>query len=206
MYGGIDLSPGNSGLVCLSADGAVLLCEHIKEPQSKTDLRARFSMADRVFNLLMESARQSPLSLVALEDYALATGQYVSYQIAEVGAIVKYKLLESRIPLVLVNPSKRQSYVKKTKGTTKDDVIEWATALGLDIPPKQRGRDIGYYQRARTDLADAFCMARMARQLDSYLIAEAQPLKGDIFLDPHKGLAFRPDLLFREGNLVASRE
>jgi len=39
-------------------------------------------------------------------------------------------------------------------------------------------------------------MAVMGRQLDLYLQEGCPPKKGDIFLDPKTGLAFREDLLF----------
>jgi hypothetical protein len=38
----------------------------------------------------------------------------------------------------------------------------------------------------------------MMRQLDMYLSEQVPPRRGDIFLDPDTGLAFRPDLLFND--------
>ncbi len=169
-----------------------MLHEHIREDDSKKDMLARFRMAERVW----EFTKVYEPTLTCLEDYDLGTSnQHVSYQIAEVAAILKWHFIVNHVPLSLVNPRKLKSYIKRTKIVTKKDVVAWAETKGFILPPKKPGGP-GYYQREREDLSDAFTLSDMALRLSLHLEEGHLPRKGDIFLDQDYGLAFRRDLLF----------
>lgn len=192
MFQGIDLSPSSSALVLRDRDGGVLAYEHISEPDTKKDVRARIRMAEKAWEL----SRQWMPTLTCLEDYDLGgKNQYVSYQIAEVAGILKWHFLSNHMPLCLVNPRKLKSHVKKVKNVQKKDVIEFAQARGFELPSKTPGGP-GLYQRQREDLADAFALADMAMILNLHLEEGHPPKSGDLFLDPQYGLVFRTDLLF----------
>lgn len=189
-YGGVDLSPSSSGVVFLNGDGTTASYEHVSVPNTKLSFTARMEMAERIIRLLT----RKPI-LIGLEDFALGPGQNVSYQIAEVAAMVKQFLVEAGYPLVLIHPRKRQSYVLRKRKVTKADVIKWANEHGFCPPVKTRGGP-GYDKRQREDLADAFVMASMARDLAMYLSEHALPRKGHLFLDPDTGLMFNDNVRF----------
>lgn len=133
---------------------------------------------------------------LGLEDYKLGgRNQYVSYQIAEVGGITKHELTVWGLPFTIINPRKRMSYVRMTKSVDKNVVMAWAADQGFQPPVKTRGR-AGYDKRQREDLADAYVLARMARDLYGHLQEASVARRGDIFLDREYGLAYRSDLLF----------
>jgi hypothetical protein len=190
LYGGIDLSPGSSGVVYLNADGTVDSYHHVSVADTKLSFTARKRMADEVIELL----DRRPI-LLGLEDFALGPGQNVSYQIAEVAGIVKSFLLEVGYPLILIHPRKRQSFVLRKRKVTKNDVIAWAAKNGFSPPVKVRGGP-GYKKREREDLADAFSMARIARELAMHMSEQSLPQSGNIFLDPDTGLMFNENVRF----------
>jgi hypothetical protein len=135
-------------------------------------------------------------TMVGLEDYKLGgRNQYVSYQIAEVAALLKNGMLNAGIRYVLINPRKRMSYVRHQRNVPKDMVIEYAAAHGFQPPVRSRSNP-GYDKRQREDLADAYVLGRMTRDLWVLLSEHASSRRGDIFLDPRTGLAYRSDLLF----------
>jgi hypothetical protein len=195
VFTGVDLSPRDSAVVTLNRAGVPVAWHHIHEENTKRDLMSRFRMYERARVEIREQSEGSP-DLVALEDYNLGPGQHVSYQIAEVAGLLKYDLIAGATPLVLINPRKRQSFVRRTKTVTKDDVLAWVEQDGFHIPVKTRGKNDGFVKKAREDLADAYVLAKMAHILHTYLSEGCPPRSGDIFLDPDTGLAFRDDLLF----------
>ncbi len=200
-YAGVDLSPGSSGVVIINSDGSPERYRHFQQNNTKTDLRARFTMGSEVFEYLADS--QNHPWFVALEDYDLSGTQQVGYQIAEATGLFKYQwLIATGRPLALIHPRKLKSYVKMTKDVSKNMVIEWGLAHGFSPPVKTRSNP-GYKKRQREDLADAFVLAHIARDLDAFLSEEVPPQKGHILLDPDYGPAFRPDLLFNCPSLVA---
>jgi hypothetical protein len=157
-------------------------------------------MALRVLKPLMDQSQLAEDHIVGLEDYDLGTrNQYVSYQIAEVAAILKHELLKWGVKLILINPRKRMSYVRMTRKVDKKDIIRYASEHGFRPPKKQVGGP-GYYARQIEDLSDAFVLGKMTAELFSNIQEKAGPKRGDIFLDPQTGLAYRSDLLF---NLTA---
>ncbi len=133
---------------------------------------------------------------VCIEDYEQNRNQVVSYQTGEVGGMVREKLLNRGQHFALVNPRKLKSYVLRQKTVTKNDVIAWASERGFNPPVKTRSQP-GYDKGQREDLADAFVLATMAQRLAELLDGTPEPRRGDIFLDPEFGLAFRDDLLFQ---------
>lgn len=191
MFVGIDLSPGSSALVALDGNGSVAFSEHFSEELVKRDLLARFRMAERVF----EVVRGLIPTLVAIEDYDLNPTQQVAYQIAEVGGILKYKILDHKFTMALIHNRKLKSYVLRERKVPKSVIVAWAEANGFPLPPKKPGKP-GLYARQRQDLADAFVLAKMARELNTFLSEGTPPVKGHLLLDPVNGVAFRPDLLF----------
>jgi hypothetical protein len=109
--------------------------------------------------------------------------------------LVKYHLYEAHMPHSLVNPRKLKSYVLRQRDVDKKMIVAWAEKEGFVLPPKKPGGP-GFYQRQREDLADAYVLARIALDLDTFLAEGRPPVSGDILLDPTNGLAFRKDLLF----------
>ncbi len=91
------------------------------------------------------------------------------------------------------------SYVVRRRTVTKNDVIAWAEDHGFSTPEKKPGQP-GLYKRQREDLADAFVLRTMAEEAHAHLLAQTGPRKGDIFLDPDKGLCTRPDLILNRGS------
>jgi hypothetical protein len=172
-----------------------LTYQHFQAVDTKALFTARNHMADQVVRYFQEHVKgTSEVPIVALEDYDLNPSQQVGYQIAEVGGIVKHNFYLDGIPFTLVNPRKLKSYVVRKKNVSKNEVIAWASERGFTPPVKPRGGS-GYDKRQREDLADAYVLARMARDLKMFLAEQTPAQKGHIFLDPQYGLADRQDLL-----------
>lgn len=199
MFVGVDLSPASSGVVHLSEDGTAFAWAHFETERSTVDLRERIRMAKMVLGQILEPLIAVP-TLVGLEDYDLSPYQTVGYQIAEVSGILKYEMLRRSIPFCLIHPRKRQSFVLRAKVVTKNDVLAWAEGQGFKVPPKSPGKP-GYYKRQREDLADAFVLGRMA--IEAHSLMGLPPKRGDIFLDPERGLCRREDLYFGRVNDAA---
>lgn len=143
-------------------------------------------MAGRVYNYICNHI----IDAVALEDYDLNPNQQVGMQIAETTGIFKNMVLEHlMVPIFLVHPSKRTSFVERRKGVTKKDCIEFAMSRGLDIPPKKRGQP-GLMARQREDLADAFIIGCLGSIAFTHKVNGCEPVPGDLVLDPTKGLVY----------------
>jgi hypothetical protein len=181
--------------------GATGFYQHYEEPDTKHDMLARFRQAETI----LESIRSlsSFVSMVALEDYDLNPTQHVGYQIAEVAALVKYKLLEWHMPLLLIHPMKRSSWIIRKRLTSKEVKrlgIQKAVEGGFTIlGEKKAPGGEGLYQRQKEDLGDAWCLAQMGRHAHLLLSEGAlTPVTGDLFLDPKTGLLFNTGVLFND--------
>lgn len=206
MFVGLDLSPGNAAAVTLEGPSPATARIHpFQALDSKASFRARYGQADAVCERLLEGKTVDELecTVVCLEDYALGQSDNVSYQIAEVAALVKREIVRSGVVLIIVNPSKLKHFVpvvmgdKPRRGLNKNDIIAYARRDGLQgIDPKKPGKP-GYYKRQLEDIADAYFLAKMAWTAD-YLLnnPNEDPPARHLFMDPAKGLLRRADLLF----------
>ncbi len=203
---GIDLSATRAGVIIMDIDGKVIksfyvtalkkyltgdaTSAYLPPRPTKMDkgIYAAYRRCQMAYHAFLASeVTCSPLSVIALEDYAYgATGRGM-FEVVEISGLLRNHLWREDIPLRMIDPMSMQMWALKG-GCTKLDRIQAAEKAGYKIP------ETLYTQKAKkgdvdgpgTDLADAYWLADMLRvevlvRLGKVTLAELNQRQRDIF-------------------------
>ena len=144
IVAGLDLSLTATGIVVLDEGGKILLEDTIKVKASIKGMK-RLHQIKKV--LATYPFIYPGLGLVVIEGYAYHGMSKATYQIGELGGVIRLMLWENKIPYIEVAPQALKKFVTG-KGNTKKDMMPKAVLIkwGFDAPDSH--------------CADAFALAR----------------------------------------------
>lgn len=169
---GLDLSLRSTGAAGVDAQGNWWTRRVV--PTAGLTGMARIADIYRQVMAVLEA--QKPVSLIAIEDYAIRGGENIP--IVELGAAIRFALFLHQYPFVVVHPSKVKMYMTG-KGNADKVLVGQAlqarhsiSFLRTDWPghaaKKPKPQPAGWGEKDahwRNDEADAFTLAQIARQL-----------------------------------------
>lgn len=125
---GLDLAAVNSGLALIETSTQAgyppVKWTLLKEVATKGGMS--FQPRLEAAKVIVSTIKDFSVDLVALEDYALrmAKNNTSGYQYAEFAGIVKYRLLELGLPILLIPPTTMRSFLEIPKGSTKAAIMD----------------------------------------------------------------------------------